>query len=80
MLQTITETIRDMDSENENDQEWLDENVTNFTDIPAYIQRAKARKLVAFHDALWGDFLRSSDQGDQQETFRAKEIFEWLGY
>lgn len=79
MITISTESQRQQFQE-DNDIEWLEENVTNFENVPVQIAHDKAQKLVSAHSQMWGDYLRSANLNDTAETYRAKTIFEWLGY
>ena len=61
---------------NEQDEIWLDENVTAYVagSIPANLNKAQAKRECR---DCWTEFVQ---EYGVKETYRAKLVFEWLGY
>jgi hypothetical protein len=58
------------------DEIWLDENVTSYVagSIPANLNKAQARRECR---DCWAEFVQ---EFGERKNYRAKQVFEWLGY
>ena len=76
--ETMTHTHTHTQHRDDVDQLWLDENVTTYVlgSIPVDLSPAQAkREFPGGHG--WGAF---TDEYGVKTTYRARLVFEWLGY
>ena len=62
----------------ESDADWLDENVQGFKDIPVMLNTAQVKRTLKTHDASFDEYR--ADLFNPGTLYRARHLFEWLGY
>lgn len=64
----------------ESDADWLDENVQGFKDIPVMLTTAQAKRALKTHDASFDEYQAALFNPGPGTLYRARHLFEWLGY
>ncbi|MBM08169.1 MAG: hypothetical protein CMF69_01115 [Magnetovibrio sp.] len=62
----------------ESDADWLDESVQGFKDIPVMLTEAQVKRALSHHGASFDDY--QADLFNPGTLYRARHLFEWLGY